>query len=88
MVVMAVAILRLRAVSRIIDPYITRIKYYFFSYGCDSRLQLEAVLEAFFLALLFLTMMIITFDDDKEEVIEFINLRLFYLFLFTFLFHG
>lgn len=88
MITMAVAILRIRAVSRIIDPYLTRIKYYFFSYGCESRLQLEAVLEAFFLALLFLTMMIITFDDDKEEVIEFINLRLFYLFLFTFLFHG
>lgn len=88
LVTLVVNLLRIRTLSRAVDPYVTRIKYYFFSYACESRLQLEAVMEAFFLAILFLTMMIITFDDDREELIEFFNLRLFYLFLFTFMFHA
>ena len=32
-------------------------------------------------------MMIVTFDDDQEEILEFFNMASFYFFLFTFLFY-
>ena len=67
--------LRVRSISKSVDAYVTRVKYYFFSLACEQRLQTEAVLEAVFLTFLFLTMMIMTFDDDREEVIEFFNLK-------------
>ena len=85
---LTINVLRIRLVSRAVDPYITRAKYYFFSLACERRLQAEAVLEAVFFSLLFLTMMIMTFDDDREEVLEFFNLHLFYIFLVTFAFHA
>lgn len=84
---LALNVFRLRVFSQLVEPYIARLQYYFFSYACESRLQTEAVFESFFLAILFLTMMIITFDDDQEEIIEFFNLNLFYLFLIIFVFH-
>lgn len=33
-------------------------------------------------------MAMMTFDDDREEIIEFLNLHLFYLFLLTFAMHA
>jgi hypothetical protein len=87
-ITLTIAVLRVRSISKSVDAYVTRVKYYFFSLACEQRLQTEAVLEAVFLTFLFLTMMIMTFDDDREEVIEFFNLNLFYVFLFTFVFHA
>ena len=86
-IVLTINTLRLRKVSKILDPYITRLQYYFFSQACETRLQTEAVFESFFLVVLFLTMMIMTFDDDREEIIEFFNLTLFYIFVSVFFFH-
>lgn len=85
--VLVVKAFKLRPVAQLVDPYTTRLKYYFYSVACENRLQMEATFESFFLAILFFTMMVITFDDDKEEVIEFVNLHLFYLFLAVFVFH-
>ena len=79
--------LRLRVFPKVINPFITRLTYYFFSYACELRIQVDAMFEIFFLGALFLTMMILTFDDDREEVLEFFNLNLFYLFLAVFVFH-
>ena len=79
--------LRLRKISQSVNPYIARLYFYLLSYACETRLQVDAVFEAFFLVALFFGMMILTFDDDREEVIEFINLGLFYLFLTVFAIH-
>ena len=86
-VVLVSELFRLRVVSRLVNPYLTRLKLYFSSYSYESRLQSEAVLESFFLVVLFFTMMVMTFDDDKEELTELINLSLFYLFLSIFVVH-
>lgn len=86
-VVLITELFRLRLVARLLNPYLTRLKLYFSSYSYESRLQSEAVLESFFLVVLFFTMMVMTFDDDKEELTELINLSLFYLFLSIFVVH-
>ena len=88
LVTLAIVNFRVMALTRALSPYAARLLYYFFGYACESRLQAEAVFETFFLTVLFLTMMIVTFDDDKEEVLEFLNLHLFILFLAIFLVHG
>ena len=79
--------LRLRAMRDSINPYFARLYFFLFGYACENRIQVDAVFDAFFLVALFFTMMIITFDDDREEIIEFINLHLFYIFLATFVCH-
>jgi hypothetical protein len=66
-------------VSRLVNPYLTWLKFYFSSYPYESWLQSEAALESFFLVVLY--------DDDKEELTELINLSLFYLFLSIFVVH-
>jgi hypothetical protein len=80
-------VLRVRKISQSLDPYITRMYLYIVSYSCETRMQVDTITEAFFLTGLFFTMMIVTFDDDREEIIEFLNLTLFYLFLTVFFFH-
>ena len=79
--------LRLRKISQSLNPHLTRLYFYFVSYAFETRLQLDAVFEAFYLVALFFGMMILTFDDDREEIIEFLNLGLFYLFLSVFVVH-
>lgn len=67
--------------------YISRIYNYFFWISKETRLQFEGALQIFFFIGLYVTMMIVTFDDDQEEMIEFFNSSCFYFFLFTFVFY-
>ena len=85
---LAINVLRLQPVARAVNPMLSRFYYYAASYAAESRLQMNAVIEASFLAFAFLLMMVMTFDDDREEIIEFFNLHLFYLFLLTFVLHA
>lgn len=62
----------------------TRIIYFLFSFSKETRLQFEAALKAFFLYFLYFSMMVFTFDDDQEEIIELVHTYLFNFFLFTF----
>lgn len=64
----------------------TRIIYFLFSFSKETRLQFEAALKAFFLYFLYFSMMVFTFDDDQEEIIELVHTYLFNFFLFTFVF--
>jgi len=57
-----------------------------FSFSKETRLQFEAALKAFFLYFLYFSMMVFTFDDDQEEIIELVHTYLFNFFLFTFVF--
>lgn len=70
----------------LIGFYETRINYWLFSVSKETRIQLEAIFVAFFLYFLYFSMMVLTFDDDQEEVIELVHNYLFYGFLSTILF--
>jgi hypothetical protein len=48
------------------------------------RVQYEAVLKTFFFILFYFSLMIATFDDDQEEILEFINGMCFNVLLFFF----
>ena len=66
------------------DSYLVKVYNYFFWLSKEVRLQFDASFQAFFFAFLYVTMMIITFDDDQEEILEFFNSICFYFFIFTF----
>jgi len=58
----------------------------FFSISKENRLQLESTLFIGFIFFFYWTMMVLTFDSDKEELIESFNSLLFILFVFMILF--
>jgi len=68
--------------------YINMIYYNTFFVSKENRFQLDAFLLVFFFFIFYWTMMILTFDSDKEEMIESFNSLIFGLFCFliTFLF--
>lgn len=86
--ILSISVLRVQPIWVVLSPTLIRFYYYAASYAAESRLQLNAVIEASFLAFGFLLMAMMTFDDDREEIIEFLNLHLFYLFLLTFAMHA
>jgi len=52
----------------------------------EVRIQFEAAIKIFFFAFFYTSMMIATFDDDQEEILEFFNGLLFNFFLFLFVY--
>jgi len=52
----------------------------------ETRLQYEVALKIFFFVVFYVSMMIATFDDDQEELIELFNGLLFYFFLSLFVY--
>jgi hypothetical protein len=50
------------------------------------RVQYEAVLKTFFFILFYFSLMIATFDDDQEEILEFINGMCFNILIFFFVY--
>lgn len=63
-----------------------RLNSYLFSASRELRLQLEAVYTLIFIFVLYVSMMIATFDDDQEELFEFFHGSSFYLFLAVFVY--
>jgi hypothetical protein len=57
---------------------------FLFSVSRENRLQLEAVLTVVFIFVLYVGMMIATFDDDQEELMETFTSLSFYAFLGVF----
>jgi len=57
-----------------------------FTASRETRLQLEAALKILFFLVLYTSMMIATFDDDQEEMLEFFNGASFYAFLSVFIY--
>jgi hypothetical protein len=61
---------RVKAVNAAKQTTIFKIIIYLFSSSRDMRLQEEAITILFFLFFLYATMMILSFDDDQEEMCE------------------
>jgi len=68
------------------ETYFTKMINYFYNFSKEQRLQFDVTLQFFFLTFFYLSMAIATFDDDQEELVEFLVKLLFYLFLYTFLY--
>lgn len=58
----------------------TRIILYFYSFAIETRIQFEAVFQTFMFLAFYWGMVIMTFDDDQGETIEFIDSSFFYFF--------
>ena len=86
-VVYLIGIARLTGLADAVDAYVTRAYYYLYSLSLEVRFQFEATLQVFFFIFLYTSMMMATFDDDQEELLEFLNTMCFYLFLFTMAFY-
>lgn len=60
-----------------------RFYFYFFSLSKDTRVQFEAVIQTAIFFLFYWSMTIMAFDDDKEELIEYLDTTFFYFFSFV-----
>jgi hypothetical protein len=54
-----------------------RFYYFFYSISKETRIQFEAVTQTMVFFLIYWGMVIMAFDDDQEEVIEFIDTSFF-----------
>ena len=72
--------------NNIIEVYLVRMHSFLFSVSRETRLQLEAVLTVVFIFVLYVAMMIATFDDDQEELMETFTSFSFYAFLGVFIY--
>ena len=82
-----ITLTRIVALSNAVDSYASRAYFYLYSISTEVRFQFEAGLQAFFFVFLYTSMMIATFDDDQEELLEFFNTMCFYFFLFTLVYY-
>jgi hypothetical protein len=69
------------------ESYAVRALYYLFSFSNEVRFQFEASVQVFFCIVLYTSMMIATFDDDQEELLEFFNTMCYYFFLSTLVYY-
>ena len=79
-------IFRILKWNNIIEVYLVRIHSFLFSLSRENRLQLEAVMTTAFIFVLYVSMMIATFDDDQEELMETFTSFSFYAFLGVFIY--
>jgi len=82
-----VTVYRIDTLSNAAEAHITRAYFYLYSLSTEVRFQLEAALQAFFFVFLYTAIMIATFDDDQEELLEFFNTMCYYFFLSTFVYY-
>jgi hypothetical protein len=60
---------------------ITRFQYYFNSISRETRIQYEGVLQTFVFFLFYWVSVLMTFDDDQEEMIELVDTLFVYFFV-------
>ena len=60
-----------------------RTYLYFFSLSREVRIQFEATTQTAIFFVLYWSMTIMSFDDDKEELIEYLDTSFFYFFSFV-----
>lgn len=65
-----------------------RLYYYLFSLVKETRMQFEAALQTILFIVLYWAMVIMAFDDDQEEFIEFVDSGFFTFFTALILFLG
>ena len=86
-VFLLITITRITTLFSANDSYATRAYFYLYSISNEVRFQFEAALQVFFFVFLYTSMMIATFDDSQEELLEFFNTMCYYFFLFTMLYY-
>lgn len=74
-----VSVLLLKWTLTISTP-IVKYFYYFFSVSKETRIQFEVIFQTLIFFLLYWGAVLMTFDDDQEEVIEFIDTQFFLFF--------
>jgi hypothetical protein len=82
-----VSSLRLLVLGYVSETYVVRAYAYLTSISTEVRFSLEAGIQSFFFVFLYTSMMLMTFDDDQEELLEFFNSMCFYFFLFTLVYY-
>lgn len=85
-IIFFVGIFRITKWTNPLEIYFVRIENYVFWMSRETRTQFEAALKAAFFVLFYFSMMIATFDDDQEEILEFFNGMCFNFFLFMLVF--
>lgn len=63
-----------------LEVYVFRLLNYLYSVSKESRAQFESVLQTFFFFVFYWSMLIATFDDDQEELIEIFSTSFFTFF--------
>ena len=63
-----------------VGSHFMRFYYYFFSISRETRIQFEAVMQSMLFFLFYWGMTLLTFDDDQDEIIEFVDSSFFYMF--------
>lgn len=63
-----------------LGSHFMRFYYYFFSISRETRIQFEAVMQSMLFFLFYWGMTLLTFDDDQDEIIEFVDSSFFYMF--------
>ena len=71
---------------QVFSLHFIRFYYYFYSISKDMRLQFETVLQTIIFLALYWSIVILTFDDDQEEAIEFLDTSIFYFFSIVFIY--
>ena len=69
--------------SRFNSNQFIRFYIYFFSMSKDTRVQYEALIQTMVFFIFYWAMAIMAFDDDKEELIEYLDTIFFYFFTFV-----
>ena len=82
-----VVIVRLVSLVKSNDAYLSRAYFYLYSMAMTVRFQFEAAIHTFFCVFLYTSMMIATFDDDQEELLEFFNSMCYFFFLATLVYY-
>ena len=85
-VILFTTFVRISVWSNGVEAFCVRFISYLFSASRELRLQLEAMYLLTFIFVIFIAMMIATFDDDQEELFEFFNGLSFYSFVAVFLY--
>ena len=65
-----------------ITAHFSRFYYYFFSVSREIRVQLEVVFQTMVFFILYWLFTLMVFDDDQEEIIEFVDTSFIYFFTF------
>lgn len=63
-----------------LEIYAVKLLMYLYHISKESRVQFESMLQTFFFFVLYWSMLIATFDDDQEELIEIFDTGLFFFF--------
>jgi hypothetical protein len=80
-------VLRVTRWDNVLDSYVNLLSAEAYNWSRETRTHLEVAFQALFFIAGYWTMMIMTFDDDQEEQLEFFNGMWFnfYLFLLVYL---